>query len=553
MNSLALIFAPVASGLLLAMSLSPGPGQWLAWVALVPLGLALRDRRNWPELYFGLYLGGLAFHLIHLDWVRAGTGPGGLSGPRATQWLAQGVVLALFWPIGLGVGRWFIQRTRLPMAAALPIVWVAFEFARHYWWAIFDATGYPYGLIALSQAEHPLLIQTADLGGAYAVAALVAAVNGLVVDLLLFYFARRQGSPARVPWTAAAGVALLLAVSLAYGGWRLSQDVPRTGPVVCLMPVDTADVLRDERLTDSERADAVVGWRVAPSRGKSNGAARPIDFLVWSEGCVHEPMEVAGTLDPNGDKSVEENAVVARMAQVARLANAALVVGCDRTAPGTHDTYNSAAVVDRRQGYLGAYDKVRLVPFSEFYPPGRPGLGSAGRNCFVHGTAYPVFTTRADDAERAARFAVAICYDAGFSELFRRYMRGGPGEPPPEFFVVPACESHDRKWRLQHVLLALTRFRAVETRRAIVRNAEGGYSGVVDGNGMLVDAPDDLDFQSPVTLEPLPLDDRLSIYAWLGDWLPMGALATIALTISLSIVRGRRPQVERQKGSSNGV
>ena len=67
--SLRLLLFPILSGVTFAYSYPPDGIQLLAWVALVPLGLALCDRHNWPELYVGLYLGGLAFHLIHLDWI----------------------------------------------------------------------------------------------------------------------------------------------------------------------------------------------------------------------------------------------------------------------------------------------------------------------------------------------------------------------------------------------------------------------------------------------------------------------------------------------------
>ena len=164
--SIRLLVFPILSGFALAFSYPPQGFRFLAWVALVPLGLALRDRRNWPELYVGLYLGGLAFHLIHLDWIRSGTGATWLSGPRATQWLAQGTLLALAWPLALGAGRLFIHRSRLPTTLALPLVWTAFEYARRYYWAIFDATGYPYGQLALTQAHHAWLIQIADITGA---------------------------------------------------------------------------------------------------------------------------------------------------------------------------------------------------------------------------------------------------------------------------------------------------------------------------------------------------------------------------------------------------
>ena len=233
--SIRLLVFPILSGFALAFSYPPQGFRFLAWVALVPLGLALRDRRNWPELYVGLYLGGLAFHLIHLDWIRSGTGATWLSGPRATQWLAQGTLLALAWPLALCAGRLFIHRSRLPTTLALPLVWTAFEYARRYYWAIFDATGYPYGQLALTQAHHAWLIQIADITGAHGVTAVIAAVNGLAIDCI-HWVAAPGRLPNRQLRASAVGVATMLIVVWSYGAWRLSQQAPRVGPIVCLMP-----------------------------------------------------------------------------------------------------------------------------------------------------------------------------------------------------------------------------------------------------------------------------------------------------------------------------
>ncbi|MBI3837466.1 MAG: apolipoprotein N-acyltransferase [Planctomycetia bacterium] len=550
--SVRLVVLPVATGVMLALAFPPGNLQFLAWVALVPLGLALRDKRNWPELYFGLYLGGLAFHLIHLDWIRSGGGASWLSGPRATQWLAQGVMLALIWPMTMCVGRFFISRARLPMALALPIVWIAFEFARRHLWAICDATGYPYGQLGLTQSDHIRFIQIADLGGVYAVTAIVAAVNGLVVDVICWLIALRRHLTARAPIAATVGVTVIVGAVWLYGSWRISQDTSRTGPVVGLMPRrdwSASDVEVDSDAEDDVDCNlcSVAAMRRLRER---NGQRDHADLLIWSEGiypgqiALTSPAQqsnnrpLTASQDSTGDElsgtRVDEikdgQLTVARMERFARRAGASLVVGCKRLeVDGSSNCYNSAAVVDPRRGYLGAFDKLRLVPFSEFYPPGRPLFGPARPNSFAHGEGYPVFSVEAREPARVSLFAVTICYDTGFPELYRRYMRPPTGETAPAFFVVPACEAHDRAMRLQHLLLALAKFRAIECRRALVRNAQAGYSGIIDGNGTLIAQPPEIDFKEPAILGRMPLDQRTSLYPILGDWLPSTACVVILL------------------------
>jgi apolipoprotein N-acyltransferase len=92
-------------------------------------------------------------------------------------------------------------------------------------------------------------------------------------------------------------------------------------------------------------------------------------------------------------------------------------------------------------------------------------------------------------------------------------------------------------------LRRLAQFRAIESRRAFVRNAEDGYSGIIDGNGMLIAEPPEIDFRSPVVLGRMPIDSRFSLYALLGDWLPLAA-CVVMFAVVVSSLRGR------QKGSS---
>lgn len=520
---------PIASGFLLAIAFCPGTWTFLAWICLIPLGIALRRGWNSLELIVGLYFAGLAFHLIHLDWIRSGAGATGLSGPRATQWLAQGMLLALMWPMLLTIGRRFVAtHPRWPMMLLLPVVWVAFEYSRYWLWSIIDATGYPYGQLGLTQVDRYRLVQISDLGGVFALTALVAAVNGFGVDVFCWLQQGRQGIDKRVFKAEMIGLAVAVGMVLSYGEWRTRQAVAQTGPSVYVMP----------RLDAGNRsafsADTNVFMELAAPAAVSemltaHAGAEPPELLIWSEGAY--PGKVELDSGSSTAKRLDEF-----LTKFARKANATLVIGCDRL-DDQSACYNAATVVDPRLGYVGSYDKLRLVPFNEFYPPGRPLFGPPRHNDFVHGREYPLFSMIAGLPPREFSFAVAICYDTGFPEVFRRYMQGTSNLP--DFFVVPAFERHDRRMRLQWKLLALAQFRAIESRRAIVRNAESGYSGIIDGNGKLIAGPASVEFEQPVFLGRMPIDQRTSVYAYLGDWLPMGACGWIVASLAWSLLAKR--------------
>src|SRR5262249_3795394 len=99
--------------------------------------------------------------------------------------------------------------------------------------------------------------------------------------------------------------------------------------------------------------------------------------------------------------------------------------------------------------------------------------------------------------------------------------------------------------------LAISRFRAIETRRALARAVNMGISAVIDSNGRVQEPKEmaDAGGLKMWSVEPgaqgevpdlaegkwreftkvpgvltatIPIDNRLSLYAWAGDWLPLG-------------------------------
>jgi len=72
--------------------------------------------------------------------------------------------------------------------------------------------------------------------------------------------------------------------------------------------------------------------------------------------------------------------------------------------------------------------------------------------------------------------------------------------------------------------LVASRFRAIETRRSLVRSVNMGISAAIDGDGRIIALPAETWSKSKgiegVVSVKVPIDDRTSIYAMTGDWLP---------------------------------
>jgi apolipoprotein N-acyltransferase len=164
-------------------------------------------------------------------------------------------------------------------------------------------------------------------------------------------------------------------------------------------------------------------------------------------------------------------------------------------------------------------------------------------------------------------FGVQICSETADPALARVYA-GSDGQPPADFLV----ELSNDAWfdgtaqPLEH--LALARFRAIETRRPLVRAVNFGVPAVVDGNGRVlrprqtttadglrlweVDATSgewpasewaEATQPAGVMLATIPLDRRGSFYARCGDWLPWGCWGLLAVGMAWAVFAPKRQAV----------
>jgi apolipoprotein N-acyltransferase len=170
-----------------------------------------------------------------------------------------------------------------------------------------------------------------------------------------------------------------------------------------------------------------------------------------------------------------------------------------------------------------------FTPYSHDYSC-RPG---------EHWARFPL--TAADG--RTYTFACLICYEDSDPYLARQYV----ATEPVNFLVnisndgwFDGTEEHE-----QH--LAICKFRAVEARRSVVRAVNMGISGVIDPDGRVVALPKKLDADGRPTIPceswsaskkvegvvtaVVPLDERESLYARLGDWVPAACWAVLLVGV----------------------
>jgi apolipoprotein N-acyltransferase len=560
----------LASGLLLWLCYFPADCGWLGWVALVPLLTLVRSRARARNVYFSAWLGGLVFFVAAIQWMR-------VADPRMVYtWLALSLHCSLFVVVGIFLIRQLDRHTPLPLVVTVPAVWTALEYSRAHLLG-----GFPWYFLGHTQHDFLAVIQVSDLAGAYGVTFLVAAVNALVFEWLYRSRAVRRflALPEEPPRLGLAGlglcsglVVLAGAADLGYGAWRLGQENFPAGPRLALLQGNLDQRLRNDPSTAAQQS---VQYHFDTLAAVACRQPVPPDLVVWPETSFSVPASaVAPDVTAEAVPAEWQDRVTAfRQFVHSRMkwwpANSLL--GLNATvlqAGGQEDRYNSALYVGA-DGVPGPrYDKMHRVPFGEYVPfrEELPWMNRFAPYDFEYSIRSGEHWTRFPLAGR--HFGVVICYEDTDPYLARQYVAEAncrqTREPKVDFLVnisndgwFDGSSEHE-----QH--LAICRFRAIEARRAVVRAVNMGVSALIDGNGQVhaprlvregtvagaelkaweVSAKEEAlpvgrwaEFKkvAGVLTAVVPLDDRSSLYAELGDWLPAACWGLVGLGLAWGV------------------
>jgi len=491
----------------------------LSWGALLPFAASLRAKANPPLLYGSMLVGVLIFYLAGLDWMRTSYDGVGLSGPRALSWLLLSEFESSCFLLGFWLCRVFARNCSAPMVIVLPITWVSLQVLCAGLCTLVNGMPFPWLQTGLPMITYERLAQVADLGGVWLVSLLVAAVNGALFDVIAEGLCCLSGR-AHLSWW--------ILRSPVYGDQALRHESPIEGPAALLMPNSLAPSV-----------DVSVN-------GRNNGHVHVLgeeiaDVLIWSEGAFEQPfVEVdEGQRSKDfwtlvGDNAIVDDRTLGTVEEIARSSGAGVFIGGSRLVcrSGQLEYFNCLAFFDPERGYIGSYDKQYPVPWSEYMP--HLGTISMEQGLYGRGNMSPVFTIKKRSTGIEFRCSPAICYDAAHSKPFRDAITKN-FLSPPQFFVVAARQDFEMTGRLEAFMLQATRYRAIECRRGIVRNVDGGgVSGLIGSDGRLMNMHNEV--SEPILLAAVPIDSRISWYARFGDWVPYSCLVVLAM----GLVRSER-------------
>jgi len=396
-------------------------------------------------------------------------------------------------------------------------------------WMIFEAlvtyvlTGFPWLLLGYAWRPWLTMIQVADIAGVYAVSMLVVLINAAFAQscagmLERWSFMRRQ-----------AGVLIMVVVYgsyCAYGSWRLGRlGTAQPGREITLacIQANIPSLVKHDTTKDSEILERQCGMSF-------DAAGKRPDVLVWSEtavpGYLHERM-------------LSYHAVT----NLVRSTGIPLLTGLpwfelDRRGEPVY--YNSVGIVGTN-GTLGCrYDKMHLVMFGEYVPCERllpflkkvtPIAGSFTPGAAPCGLAL-------DTVSGTVIIGPLICFEDVFGYVARAMARAGA-----DVLVNFTNDGWFRSSPEPYQHAALSAFRAIETRRPLVRATNSGISTAIDRMGRTT-AILDLHgrktevggvMHATVAIHP-PMQ---TFYALYGDWLLTVWVAFAAVAMTRAVVRRR--------------
>ena len=476
-------------GALAALGQAP-VGAWpVTLLALAVVFGLFRMTDGWRQAAWLGWLIGTGYFLLALNWIvepfLVDVARHGWMAPFAL--MALGAGLALFWALGLGVGR--------VMGGGLPGFIGGMGLAELVRGFVF--TGFPWAQPGHVLIDTPLLHWAAWLG----------APGLLTLVLLASALIWRVATARHVP--SVLGLLALLAL-WPLGAWRTPEaGAAPEAPTVRLVQPNAPQ-------HEKWDPDKIQMFYERQLRFSAAGEGARPDLIVWPETAVPVVLNRAGpTLET-----------------ISRVAGGVPVVLGIQRFDGPR-LYNSLAYVEAGGTVTAAYDKHHLVPFGEYMPFGdllaQWGIHGLASNAGQGYSAGP--GARVIDLGALGRALPLICYEGVFS----RDLRAAPERA--DFLLLITNDAWFGRISGPYQHLAQARLRSAEMGLPMIRVANTGVSAMIDAAGRVTARipMGEAGWRDAPLPPPLPP----TLYARLGD-APM-ILVFLAL-LGLSRLRHRARQ-----------
>ena len=479
----------------------------LAWVALVPLLVALEPAENWKSAFRLGYVAGFLFFAGLLLAIA-------LLYPYANIFTTTLGYLLLVGYTALYLAVFAVLVHHLPWQSGIlyplgvAVIWVSLEWVRS--WLL---TGFPWGNIGYSQWKYLPGIQIASLTGVYGVSFVIVFFNAGIATMI------RNRHEWRKELAAVIVVCVLTFSSLIYGYAVLSKSekVEQESIKVAIVPGNIPQIEKWK----SENFLKI--FRKYINRTQKAAMDKP-ELVVWPETTLRGQVL-------SGEWQIHNN-IFKQMHQ--QIGGIPMLIGA--TDPDKlGDLYNRVISVSSEGEIVGKYAKMHLVPFGEYVPLGDFLPNFIQFHPFEHGKTVnllPIINVeKTETNDKQIEVGTSICFESAFPNHFRQFVKKGA-----DVMGILTNDAWFAGTAFPELHLAMVPLRAVENRIAVFRCANGGYTCAVDRFGNiftpLVTPQTDEEF----LIANVPLSEgNLTFYTRFGDWFAI--LCVVLSVASLAVHR----------------
>ncbi len=489
----------------------------LAWIALVPLLVALEPVENWKSAFCVGYVAGFLFFAGLLLAIV-------LLYPYANIFatLLGYILLVGYTALYFAVFSVLVHKLPWQSGVLFPLgvaaIWVSLEWVRS--WLL---TGFPWGNIGYSQWNYLPGIQIASLTGVYGISFVIVLFNAGIATLI------RRRQEWRKELMTVIVPCLLAVICLIYGYAAIarSENTPPKNIKVALVPGNIPQIEKWQ----PENVGKILKQYLNSTR---KVAAKNPDVIVWPETTVRGGMlsgEWAVQVSYRQWKKFH-NLFKETFGEIGGIPM--LIGATDLDAFG--NIYNRVISVSSDGKILGKYAKMHLVPFGEYVPLADFLPNFVQFHPFEHGKTVnllPITNVAAlQTNNEITEVGTSICFESAFPNHFRQFVKKGANA-----MGILTNDAWFTGTAFPELHLAMAPLRAVENRIAIFRCANGGYTCVVDNFGRITTS-----FVTPQTekefmIADVPLSEgKQTFYTQYGDWLPILCLVLSILCIAYRVV-----------------
>ena len=482
------LLLPISAGIILGLSYPPVPVGFIAWIALIPLIHSLKGADFGESVRRGTLFSfvhcAVALYFINFN--------SGAPLPLAiSSYFGMLLILLFIGPL-LAVPYWFLRKKFGEYALiAFPFVWTTTEYIRS-WGEI----AFPWNILPLTQADYLAPSQIAVITGVWGLSFWVSGIN------VLAYLAIVKNKR----WLYSAMIWVL--IPFVYG-WIVLGSPSINGKTL------NVSIVQGNVDPAGKWANG-LNFNIDLYRGLTENIEEA-DLIVWPETAIPARL----------NSEIRAKRFLRRFTDDMNIPIFTGALARDEMPNGDVQRFNSAYLAKPNTGSLDRYDKILLVPFGERVPFQKlfPKLGNLnfGQAEFTPGKDFTIFSLT-----DSVRFGSMICFESVLPVSARQLTLNGA-----DFLVNVTNDGWYGKTSepLQQALL--TRFRAIENRRSLVRAANTGISYMCDPFGRFL-TKSELEVEAVLQAE-IPICEAESFYTKYGDYFAKTVMYMLLAMILIAV------------------